>query len=432
LSLRPSSAEGGGLVFTGAITPHLGSGKLVRRLADVPREAGAARTGMMLVDVRTERVLAQAWRVCERLLETLGSSGDDLVRQRVFLRDMRDIAVFERVLSAFLPQPWPPTSYVLMRGDGLHSEIDIQLDAVAVADGGRRRQLIGGARYAAGARAGDLLFISNVAGLNPDTGEVAERLAELGPDAERFSGYRLTTEREERILVQTWFIFRSLEALLVDHGASLADILQVNGWLGFGIRDYQPVIEARNALFGARGLPASTALGIGGVPLPRAELTFDAIALLPGGSDQKEELPPSGIGSFYVDATASRDFVFTCGEVPIDLTVPELIASCEQLPDRAGRSLGDGVIHAENGAQARAWYVLQRLTADLARFGVTLADVLQQTVYLRDVADYPAVERVALSAFDGKLPPTTVVPITDTSPFWAAGLEIDVIAVRAR
>jgi enamine deaminase RidA (YjgF/YER057c/UK114 family) len=442
LSLRQASAEGGGLVFTGAITPHTESGRLARRLSDVSAEAAGAKVGSMLIDVRTERVLAQAWRVHERLVEVLakhGSTAGDLLRQRIFLRDMRDVAVIERVMGSFQPDPWPPTSYVLMSGEGLHPEIDIQLDAVAVADGasGERRELIGTAgpgaqaRYAAAARARDLLFVANVAGLNPDTGQVAERLSELGPDGARFSGYRLTTEREERILVQTWLIFRRLEALLADQGASLSDVLQVNGWLSFGIRAYQPVIEVRNVLFGSHGLPASTALGVGGVLLPHAELTFDAIALLPcGGGPIKEELPPSAIGSFYVDAVGAAEFVFTCGEVPIDLAVPELIATCEQLPDREGRSLADGVIHEENGAQVRAWYVLERLTDDLARFGATLDDVVQQTVYLRNVADYPAVERVALRAFGGKLPPTTLVPITDTSPFWGAGLEIDMIAHR--
>jgi len=123
--------------------------------------------------------------------------------------------------------------------------------------------------------------------------------------------------------------------------------------------------------------------------------------------------------------------VITCGEVPIDTDVPRVITAAADLEsDNPGRWLADGVIGAENGSQSRGWFVYERLRKDLESRGASFADVVQQTVYLADVADYPALERVALSVFDGALPPTTVIPILDTSPFAEAKLEIDLIAFR--
>jgi enamine deaminase RidA (YjgF/YER057c/UK114 family) len=439
--VRPLAARTGELILTGGITPHADDGRLVRGMDDVSRAAAAARTSRMLVDVRTERALAQAWRIYERLGEALAGHGagfEQLLRQRIFVRDRRDIEPIERAMDRFLGGVRPPTSVVEMDAEGLHPEIDVQLDAIAVDPAsGPARELIGvddasAAAYAVGARSGQLLFVSGVVGVNPATGLPAGRIGELGDEARSLAGLRLVRDRDERIAAQMWFICKRLEQLLGEHGSSLGGIVKLNAWLTFGIRDYAPVIDVRDMFF-RDGVPASTALRIGGVLPDGAELSVDVIALIPvEGGRVKEEPAPSAIGSFYVDVVSVGDLIVTCGEVPIDTDGPRLVASYEDLDldDAEGRALGSGVIHAESGTQARGWYVYRRLERDLRACGAGFGDVVQQTVYLRRIEEFPAVERLAARLFPGGLPPTTVVPIADTSPFYEAGLEIDMIAQR--
>jgi enamine deaminase RidA (YjgF/YER057c/UK114 family) len=435
---RQTVALAGPFLFTGGITPHAEDGSLVRGLSDVP-DATRAATGAMLVDAPTARTVAQTWNIFERLTELLavnGTSLESILRQRIFLRDKRDIAAVERVMRAFIDPPWPTTSVVELPPKGLHPEINIQIDCIALqSDAPFKKQLIADTEsaslYAAAVCAGPLLFASGLCGTAGATGLLATRLDDL-PDADVFRDFRLTTERDERILAQTWWIFARLEKLLKESGASLGEILKLNGWLTFMIRDYAPVIDVRHHLFGDEGLPASTALGVQGVQPDGAELIFDAIAVVPNGTAYRKEEPGrSGIGGFYVDVVRAGPFVFTCGEVPIDSAVPRVIESFEDLGDLDGRRIADGGIHAENGAQARAWYVYAKLVQDLERYGSRLDDVVQQTIYLKDLADYPAVEAIAARFFAGTLPPTTVVSITDTSPFMRAELEIDMVAYTA-
>lgn len=439
---RPAAARTGQLILTGGLTPHAADGRLVRGLADVAGAAAARRTGRMLVDVRTERVLAQAWRVYERLGEALAEHGagfDALLRQRIFLRDRRDVEPVERAMASFLGDgARPPTSVVEIAAAGLHPEIDVQVDAIAIDPAcGLERELIGteaatGAPYAAASRCGQLLFASGVVGLDPATGRPADGMAALGDDARRFAARRAVGLRDERILAQTWLLFERLRGLLGERGASLGEILKLNAWMTFGIRDYGPVIDVRDELFEGR-VPASTALRVAGVAPDRAELSVDAIALVPGGDGHvKEEPAPSEIGDFYADAVAAGPLVLTCGEVPIDTDGPRLVASFEDLDpaDEEGRALGVGAIHAESHSESRAWYVYQRLERDLRKLGSGFDDVVQQTVYLRHIEEFPLVERIAARLFRGGPPPTTAIPISDTSPFAGAGLEIDMIARR--
>ena len=118
---------------------------------------------------------------------------------------------------------------------------------------------------------------------------------------------------------------------------------------------------------------------------------------------------------------------FTCGEVPIDVTTPKVINSFEDLDDE-GRLLSFARIHIDNPIQAKAWFVYKKIGSYLAEHGASFADVVHQTVFMHYPADYPALERVATLFFGRKVPPTSIIPIKDTSPYQEAKLEIEVIA----
>lgn len=446
VATRPAhvlSSTAGQLILTGSITPHLDSGRLPLGLADVAEEAAAAKTGAMLIDVPTERALAQAWRVFERLVQLLDGHGatlDDVLRLRIFLRDRRDLTAVERVLAQLADPPWPTASVILMRAEGLDPQIDVQIDAIALApDGPLRKEVIpwpagaGREGYAAATRAGELLFASNLVGVNPATGELATRIAEIDGSHEQIERFAYAEDHEQRILVQSWFIFEQLSGLLAGQGGTLDEVLKVNGWLDFSMRDYGPLVYAREHFFDPRRLPASTGLCVGGVLPDGAELSYDVIALVKGDQGYvKDQLAPSSIGAFYTDAVSAGPYILTCGEVPIDVSGPEVIANLADLEDPLGRQLAHGTIHAPTGTEARAWYIYRRIEEHLQRFGASLGDVVQQTVYLHRMDEYRAFERVSRLMFGDYPPPTTLVPITDTSPYRSAEMEIDVIAYTDR
>ena len=113
--------------------------------------------------------------------------------------------------------------------------------------------------------------------------------------------------------------------------------------------------------------------------------------------------------------------------MPIDGTNRRLVDANAGLPDE-GRRLSFGHLEADTGIRAKAWYVYQLHVGYLKAYDLDLTDVVHQTVYLKDATEMAVVERVGTMFFGQVLPPTTFVPIVDTSPWGAASIEIEVVA----
>jgi enamine deaminase RidA (YjgF/YER057c/UK114 family) len=196
------------------------------------------------------------------------------------------------------------------------------------------------------------------------------------------------------------------------------------------MRYYGPAVLARQALsnHNEKRLVASTGLSIGGLPEPLAHIGFEGVAYLPRSGESKEiRLPQADIARYYVGAVRGGGLVFTCGEVPIDGANRRLVDRNAGLDDIA-RRLNFGHLEEDSGIRAKAWYVYQLHAGYLAAYGLELTDVIHQTVYLKDAREMAVVERVGTMFFGDTLPPTTFVPIVDTSPFGAASIEIEVVA----
>ncbi|MGH7537912.1 MAG: RidA family protein [Gemmatimonadales bacterium] len=116
---------------------------------------------------------------------------------------------------------------------------------------------------------------------------------------------------------------------------------------------------------------------------------------------------PKAIGP-YSQAITTDGLVFTAGQIPLDPSTGEVV----------GRST------AEQTEQ-----VLRNLAAILAAGGSGLANVVKTTVYLADMADFPAMNEVYARHFGTHKPARSTVQ--------AAGLpkgvrvEIDAIAARS-
>ncbi len=116
---------------------------------------------------------------------------------------------------------------------------------------------------------------------------------------------------------------------------------------------------------------------------------------------------PQAIGP-YSQAIVAGDLVFTAGQIPLDADTMETVGS--NVAEQTER-------------------VMQNLAAVLEESGASLEKVLKTTVYLADMADFPAMNDVYAKHFGDHKPARSTVQ--------AAGLpknvlvEIDAVATRA-
>jgi len=109
----------------------------------------------------------------------------------------------------------------------------------------------------------------------------------------------------------------------------------------------------------------------------------------------------------YTPATAVGDLVFTSGQIAYDA--------------KEGKVVGDDIT-------AQTHKALNNLKAVLEASGSSLENTLRITVYLKNPADFPAMNKVYAQYFPGNKPARTTVPGVE----WGPGvlIEVDAIAVR--
>jgi 2-iminobutanoate/2-iminopropanoate deaminase len=113
---------------------------------------------------------------------------------------------------------------------------------------------------------------------------------------------------------------------------------------------------------------------------------------------------PAAIGP-YSQAVSSGGFLFCSGQIPIDPATGKMV---------------------EGGIEAQTERVLKNLEAVLSAGGSTLATVVKTTVYLADMADFPAMNAV-YGKFFGQAPPARATVQVAKLPA-GAKVEIDAVA----
>lgn len=116
---------------------------------------------------------------------------------------------------------------------------------------------------------------------------------------------------------------------------------------------------------------------------------------------------PAAIGP-YSQAVSSGGFLFCSGQIPLDPATGKMV---------------------EGGIEAQTERVLKNLEAVLAAGGSTLASVVKTTVYLADLADFPAMNAV-YGKFFGQAPPARATVQVAKLPA-GARVEIDAVATTA-
>lgn len=115
---------------------------------------------------------------------------------------------------------------------------------------------------------------------------------------------------------------------------------------------------------------------------------------------------PAAIGP-YSQATIVGDLVFTAGQVALDPATGTVI---------------------EGGIEAQTARVLENLAAVLAAAGSSLAQVAKTTVFLTDMADFPAMNQVYARAFGDHQPARATVAVAGLP----LGVRVEIEAVATR
>ncbi len=437
----PAAGIAGPLLFLGSHTPHRpDSGEIVAGTAELPPDAvRPLATGAAFVDIRADRITAQAWQCLRNLEVTLAAAGATLAHLallRVVLRRAEDGPFLARILAALLPAPLPAVDVMVCATPGSDPAIDIVMDGVATHGDAAPPEKIMLPElaaltqpYATLAKAAGFVFTSNLPGVDPETGDAPERASQLPPAFRSLvEACRPVDPEIERFLVQQAAMWRNLRQLLDLAGIPPGDVLYHNSWL---LRSMQFLAYGSVARTFGREFDgfALSCFPVTAIPGTASLWTGRLVARDPAGVLAKRVVgEPHALSRSYHGIVQAGPVVMTAGEVPIDLTVPRLIEGPRHLAE-AARGIAAGRSDRASPAAAQAAHVYGLLAEGLARYDAGLGQVVHQTIYLADLADTPAVLVVALSMFGGALPATSILPVLGATAYDGALIEIEVTAV---
>jgi len=114
---------------------------------------------------------------------------------------------------------------------------------------------------------------------------------------------------------------------------------------------------------------------------------------------------PKAIGP-YAQAIKANGFIYTAGQIPIDPKTGNLV---------------------EGGINEQTRQVLENLKAVLAAAGSSLDQVVKATVFLKNMADFPAMNEVYGEYFGNAKPARSTVAVAELPR--GALVEIDLVAL---
>jgi len=429
----PTGARAGQFLFLSAQTSiDLDTGKIIRDLVDLPPEVRdkLELAAASLVNAYFGPIMTQTWTIYQNLSKILakqGASLKDIIRQRIYVRDTREIGWMEKVMLSFFPEEKPATLILGVPNRGLHEDIRMWMDAIALIpqEGSLQKEAIYlpelekvTAPYPQAVKVGQFLFFEGLTGVNPKTGRPVTTLEELGSDAKSlWAEERFITGASEATRCQYWFIFNDhLRNLLESQGAGLKDLLVVEGFSRHGMRALCDREYFRGKLFKSiQESPESFFFGNYRLSvIPDVEILYGGVGLLPGEYQKEvlEDTTPYSVGT-YSAMTKAGPLYFT-GGLGVNVERKQHIISFADLPGN-GRFLAQGCIDDNQPVMAKTLYNYH-LALEKAKAKVN--QIIHQTVYLKNPSDWPAVQMASNTVFNGHIPPTTIVPVDEMVFYW--------------
>jgi enamine deaminase RidA (YjgF/YER057c/UK114 family) len=132
-SYAAGSKVGSLFFLAGEVPADIEAGKVITAPEDLGSAAPKVATGVFGLDGWEGKIRAQTWSVYDRIRRTLedaGSGLDRIVKQNVYLRDLRDLPGFSRMSREILGDARPATTIVNVSEYG-HQDFDLEVEITA-------------------------------------------------------------------------------------------------------------------------------------------------------------------------------------------------------------------------------------------------------------------------------------------------------------
>jgi enamine deaminase RidA (YjgF/YER057c/UK114 family) len=439
----PAAVRGGGFVFVSGVRGGR-PGFAPSSYGELPEGFAGRAQGYTLVDSIEGAIAADSWTAhdnLERVLEAVGTSSDQLLRQRMWQRDKRFFPIYERVREAWQPEAAPSSGLGVSTVGGTFGRwIGVEGVAVDRADPDRlgdRAMLTppndasnpSASIYSQAVATGPLVFMA---------GHIPIRTAEAGkpvvasfddvPEEGRFlaTGRSHPDSRDGPIAAQTWFVYNEIGRALKSNGLSLADIVHARIYLS-DFRDFPTFHRVHEHLFGKDG-PALSVIQFAEVGHKGCRIEIEPTALRRGGADRRPVAWSSPAPMSGPAAVVAGPLVFMAGNLglgddgrpaaeagSVDADARAFIAS---LQDRASTP----------ALPVQAWWAWRRLAETCAGAGIGPENLAKTVVYLREERDLPVYEAVRSLFIREKLPSFDCTFVPNPGPVPAIAVQIDATA----
>ena len=402
---------------------------------------------LLAPDSWEETFVAQAARIyedLETLLSEQGASKSDLLFYSIYMREMRNFPVIVRTRAALFEGGVAPPSTASQVPGLLYPASVVYFDPVAIlpdtTKGIRKevltsRHVVQGplSNYELATRAGDHTFYAGVVGAHPETGVIVYGSNEL-KDAEwpRPGGALAPRLLLEPISAQTYTIYKLVRAMLEEHGSNLENVLRFNLYL----RNMAelPEVERIGEHFCTSRPPAGTVIGV--ESLARRDFFIEIEAITYDRGPVRAAPADHRVASWgrYANAVRGGDLAFVSAIVGYDALTNRMVKRLSDLgssaADRAAKAVGGlhAQTHEQLAAAAQTQSLLDQLALVLERMDSDLSSLVKITVYLRDMAEFPFVRNILLSALGDDPPAISALEVHDL-PLRDARLQIEAVAL---
>jgi enamine deaminase RidA (YjgF/YER057c/UK114 family) len=284
--------------------------------------------------------------------------------------------------------------------------------------------------YSQAVAAGPYLFLAGQMPVETGTGRFIRGYADI-PEEGRFlaTGRSHSDTRNGPIAAQTWFEYDHVRRVLEALGASMGDVLNLTVYLQ-DLRDLPTFYRVHQRFFPAEG-PAMTVTEFAEVGHGGTLVEIEVTALLPGRGLPRRALAPPRLArgtAHRSPAVAGGPLLFVSGQVAWMGERP--VTGVADLPPEGCQtveSMGSGRPQ-ELAVAAQTWQIFANLKEILAEAGLGFRDLVKTTVYLTDLEDFPAYDRVRAAWAPEEPPALTLVQVPKVGAWEGCRVCVEAIA----
>ncbi|MCC6534344.1 MAG: hypothetical protein IT531_17470 [Burkholderiales bacterium] len=441
----PVAVRAGALLFvSGRVGLDASTGFPLSGYAALGRKPVPA-LGLLAPDSWEEAFVAQAVRIYEDLailLAEQGAAPADLLFYSIYMRRMRDFPVLARARAALFAGGVAPPSTASQVPGLLYPDALVYFDPVALVPAPNVKKEVLSSRhvvqgplsnYELASRCADFTFYAGVVGAHPQNGLIVYGPDQLDdPRWLRPGGSLAERMLLEPLSAQTYTIYRLLHDMLAEHGTDARQVLRHNVYLR--AMSALPELERQGRSFYPQHAPPATLIGVDSLARRDFLLEIEAITYCGGALETAAPSPRVARLGYGAAARRGGELIVTSALVGYDGARARMLARIEDLPPEQARAVCAALsgLTLERASQcaaaAQTREILNQLDALLGSLGSALRKLVKITLYVREMQDFPFVQRVLLSALGDDPPAISVVAVADL-PLRAARVQLEAMAL---